>query len=185
MPELTNILSQIESVGPAAADQLLPLVYDELRQLAAAHLNRERPGQTLQATALVHEAYLKLVGSDANLSFANRKHFFAAAAQAMRRILINGAVRKQRVKHGGQAQRIDFDEQLVLDKAPDEQLIALDKALHRLQEIDAEAAEIVHLKYFAGLALPQIAEVLDLSPRTVDRRWAYARAWLLCELEKP
>ncbi len=184
MLEVSRILSQIEAGDRIAADQLLPLVYDELRQLAAAHLGREKPGQTLQATALVHEAYLKLIGGDANLSFADRKHFFAAAAQAMRRILINGANRKQRLKHGGEIQRIDFDEQLALDKSPDTEIISLDAALRRLEEIDGEAAEIVHLKYFAGLSLPQIAEVLALSPRTVDRRWAYARAWLHCELQK-
>jgi RNA polymerase sigma factor (TIGR02999 family) len=184
MVEVSRILSQIEAGDPTAADQLLPLVYDELRQLAAAHLGREKSGQTLQATALVHEAYLKIVGGDANLSFADRKHFFAAAAQAMRRILINSAIRKQRHKHGGAAQRIDFDEQLALDKPPDTDIIQLDAALRRLEEIDPQVAEIVHLKYFAGLSLPQVAEFMGLSPRTVDRRWAYARAWLHCELEK-
>jgi RNA polymerase sigma factor (TIGR02999 family) len=178
MADVTQILAQIESGDPSAAGQLLQLVYEELRQLAAAKMAQEKPGQTLQATALVHEAYLRLVDVEKAQHWDSRAHFFAAAAEAMRRILVDSALRKRRPKHGGDRQRVDLDSGLALDDLPDREILALDEALARLSEIDKSLAEVVNLKYFAGLTLSQIAEVLDISPRTADRRWAYARAWL-------
>ncbi len=178
MADVTQILSQIESGDPSAADQLLPLVYDELRKLAAARLAQEKPGQTLQATGLVHEAYILLVDAEQARTWESRGHFFAAAAESMRRILVNNALRKQRAKHGGDLQRVDLDAELALSDSSDDSILALNEALTQLFEADPTAAEVVKLKYFAGLSIPQIAELLGLSPRTADRRWAYARAWL-------
>jgi RNA polymerase sigma factor (TIGR02999 family) len=180
MSEVTQILSAIEQGDPHAAEQLLPLVYDELRKLAARKLGKEKPGQTLQATALVHEAYLRLVGTDQPRSYKDRGHFFAAAATAMRRILIDNARRKQTGKRGGRVQR-----QLLQDVAapqPDEDLLALDEALKKLAATDPAKAQLVELRYFAGLTGEQAAEVLGISPSTADRHWAFARAWLQAEV---
>jgi RNA polymerase sigma factor (TIGR02999 family) len=178
MTDVTQILSQIEQGDPSAAEQLLPLMYDELRKLAAARLRNEKPGQTLQATALVHEAYVRLVSADQSQHWDGRGHFFAAAAESMRRILINRARDKHRLKRGGDRQRVDLDEiSLALD-TPDEELIALDEAMQGLAEDDPVGARLVELKFFAGLNLRQAAETLGVPRRTADRHWAYARAWL-------
>ncbi len=177
MSNVTRILSAIEQGDGRAIDQLLPVVYQELRQLAAQKLSREKPGHTLQATALVHEAYLRLVGAD-NQTWKGRTHFFTAAAEAMRRILIENARRKHRLKRGGHQQRVDLDEAQILVEQPPEELLALDEALSQLAEIDGAKADLVKLRYFAGLTLEQAAEVLELSPTTAKRHWTYARAWL-------
>ena len=167
---------------PHVADQLLPLVYDELRRLAAQKLAHEQSDQVLQPTALVHEAYLRLVGKTAEHHWDDRGHFFAAAAEAMRRILVERARRKASHKHGGDWHRVDLDESLLPAIDTCEDLVALDKALDKLAATDQRAAELVNLRYFAGLALPEIAEILRISPRTADRYWAFARAWLHREL---
>jgi RNA polymerase sigma factor (TIGR02999 family) len=181
MSEVTRILSAIEQGDPHAAEQLLPLVYDELRQLAAQKLAQERPGQTLQATALVHEAYLRLVGDQ---QFTNRRHFFAAAAEAMRRILIERARRKGRARHGGGLHRADLLDEAVAAPTDDEQVLLLDEALTRLATVRPQAAELVQLRFFAGLTLEEIAPLLALSPRTTRRLWAFARAWLRRDMER-
>jgi RNA polymerase sigma factor (TIGR02999 family) len=178
MNEVTRILSAIEQGDPHAAEQLLPLVYDELRKLAAEKMAQERPGQTLQATALVHEAYLRLVDTDQVQRWRSRGHFFAAAAEAMRRILIESARRKKRVRHGGTHRRVNLDESCLVAPEPDEDLEALDEALGRLEAIDALAARLVKLRFFAGLSMPQAALALGLPLRTVERNWTYARTWL-------
>ena len=183
MTDVTRILLQIESGDPSAAEQLLPLVYDELRKLAAAKMAQEKPGQTLQATALVHEAYLRLVGSANQAGWEGRGHFFAAAAEAMRRILVENARRKKRLKRGGECSRQDLELSQVSAPEPREDLLALDEALTRLAVTDRTAAELVQLRYFAGLSLPEAAQTLGISPRTADRLWAYARAWLHRELQ--
>jgi RNA polymerase sigma factor (TIGR02999 family) len=180
--DVTLILSRIEQGEPQAAEQLLPLVYAELRKLAAAKMAQEKPDQTLQATALVHEAYIRLVDVEKAQHWNSRGHFFGAAAEAMRRILVDNALRKKRPKHGGDRLRADLDAGLTLNAAPDEEILALNEALTRLSEIDEVSAKIVHLKYFAGLTTSQIAQLLGISTRTADRRWAYARAWLHQEL---
>jgi RNA polymerase sigma factor (TIGR02999 family) len=179
MNEVTRVLSAIEQGEPQAAEQLLPLVYDELRRLAAAQLGREKPGHTLDATALVHEAYLRLVGDQ---HFESRRHFFAAAATAMRRILVEHARRMRRKKRAGQRERRPLDQIDVA--APDslEELLALHEALQKLVAADATAAQLVDLRFFAGLTIVQAAEVMNLSPRTADRLWAYARAFLHSEI---
>ncbi|MCI0358496.1 MAG: ECF-type sigma factor [Planctomycetaceae bacterium] len=203
MTDVTRILSQIDSGDPAAAEQLLPLVYDELRKLAAAKLAHEKPGQTLQATALVHEAYLRLVGSqgpgtssqepgEANLapgsrplapgSFSSRGHFFAAAAEAMRRILVDQARSKGRQKRGGGRRRIDIDAIDVAIQATPDQLLAIDEALEKLRREDAAVYELVKLRYFAGMNIEQAAAALGISAPTAYRHWNYARAWLHGEL---
>ena len=182
MPDVTQILSQIENGDAAAADQLLPLVYEELRRLAAAKLALEKPGQTLQATALVHEAYLRLVDVDRAEQWDSRGHFFSAAAESMRQILVNNAIRKNRPKHGGDRPRVDLDSNITCSHSPGDEVVEVSQALDRLSHVDCEAAELVKLKYFAGLSLPEIASLLGISPRTADRRWAYARAWLHQEL---
>jgi RNA polymerase sigma factor (TIGR02999 family) len=179
MADVTDILSAIEQGDPHAAEQLLPLVYDELRKLAAARLSQEKPGQTLQATALVHEAYLRLVNDQ---HFENRRHFFAAAAEAMRRVLLNRARDKKRLKRGGARRRVDLDQvQIALD-TDGEQLVALDAALTQLATEDAAAAELVNLRFFAGCTLKETAALLGLPQRTAERQWAYARAWLYARL---
>ena len=185
MGEVTRILAAIDGGDLRAVDELLPLVYQELRQLAAQRLSKEPPGQTLQATALVHEAYLRLVGSE-NQSWAGRGHFFAAAAEAMRRILIDSARRKKSLKHGGGRRRIDLDEAVVArdDKTSLDDLIALDEALELLSKKDKAKADLVKLRYFAGLTAEQAAEVLGISPSTADRHWAYARSWLRLEMAR-
>jgi RNA polymerase sigma factor (TIGR02999 family) len=182
MADVTQLLNAIEQGDAHAADLLLPLVYEELRRLAAQRLAQESPGQTLQPTALVHEAYLRLVGGDAAV-WDNRGHFFAAAAEAMRRILVESARRKKRLKHGSGRQRLELADQhlQVLPVADD--LLDLDEALTRLAAEDQAAAEVVKLHFFAGLTLEQIAETLAISRATVYRNWSYARAWLRCALE--
>jgi RNA polymerase sigma factor (TIGR02999 family) len=183
MNEVTRILSDIEQGEPGAADRLLPLVYGELRRLAAQKLTQEKSGQTLQPTALVHEAYLRLVDAEDAQSWNSRGHFFAAAAEAMRRILVENARRKRSLKRGGGTIRCDLDEGRLAAPQPNEDLLALDEALNRLAAADPKAAELVQLRYFAGLALPDAAEALGISPRTAGRLWAYARAWLRREIE--
>jgi RNA polymerase sigma factor (TIGR02999 family) len=180
MDDITPLLNAIEQGDPGAAEQLLPLVYAELRRLAAQKLACEKPGQTLDATALVHEAYLRLAGQEKPRSYRDRGHFFAAAAQAMRRILIDSARRKQAQKRGGGLQRQDLEG--VAAPEPDEDLLALDEALQKLAAVDPLKARLVELRYFAGLTGEQAAEVLDISPSTADRHWAYARAWLQAEV---
>ncbi len=188
MSDVTRILSKIESGDPLAAEQLLPLVYDELRKLAAAKLAFEKPGQTLQATALVHEAFLRLVstpqdqGDKGSSHWDGRGHFFAAAAESMRRILIENARRKGRTKHGGECVREELDDIPIVLSDVHEDLLALDAALDRLKTVNQQAVELVHLRYFAGLSLVEAAELLDISPRTAGRLWAYARAWLHQEI---
>ena len=184
MSDVTRILSQIESGDPSAAEQLLPLVYDELRKLAAARMAQEAPGQTLQATALVHDAYIRLVDVEQAQHWDSRGHFFAAAAEAMRRILVENARRRQSVKHGGQHVRIDLDEALTVGSEPRQDLLELDKHLERLSIADPRAAELVKLRFFAGLTGDQAAEVLGISPRSADMLWAYARAWLFETLQR-
>ncbi len=182
MSDVTRILSAIEQGEPGAADRLLPLVYDELRKLAARRLAREKPGQTLQATALVHEAYLRLVGGDDPKPWNGRGHFFGAAAEAMRRIVVENARRKARIRHGGGLRRVDLDEiDLARDESSDD-LLALDAALHRLAEEEPIVAQVVKLRHFAGMTIEQAAAALDISVRTANRHWAYARAWLFQQL---
>ena len=185
MSELTCILAAIEQDDPHAAAQLLPLVYDELRRLAAQKLADEKPGQTLQATALVHEAYLRLVGPEGRCQpWNSRGHFFAAAAEAMRRILVEQARRKQRTKHGGERRRVGLEEALVIADPPAGDLLALDEVLGRLETADPPAAELVKLRYFVGLTMPQAAKALGTSLRNAERNWTYAKTWLLRELAK-
>ena len=178
MSEVTRILSAIEQGDPHAAEQLLPLVYDELRKLAAQRLAQEKPGQTLQATALVHEAYLRLVGEDQEQHWESRGHFFAAAAEAMRRILVESARRKRSRKHGGGLVRHDLDDVQLAAPELGEDLLALDEALSKLAEKDPLKAELVKLRHFAGLTVEQAAQALGISSTTANRYWAYARAWL-------
>ena len=180
MSNVTRILSQIESGDPSAAEKLLPLVYEELRKLAAARLAQEKPGQTLQATALVHEAYLRLVGDSASRSFQNRRHFFASAATAMRRILVDAARAKRALKRGGEHQREPLHD--VAAPEPNDELLALHEALDRLAQEDPLKAQLVELRYFAGMTSDQAAEILGISPSSADRQWAFARAWLQSEV---
>jgi RNA polymerase sigma factor (TIGR02999 family) len=183
MSEVTHILSAIEQGDPQAAAQLLPLVYEELRLLATQKLAQERPGQTLQATALVHEAYVRLVDGAQVRPWNSRGHFFAAAAEAMRRILVENARRRRSAKHGGGRMREDLDRVQPTLPEPREDLLALDEALTRLVAADPTAARLVELRYFAGLTLPEAADVLGVSARTAGRLWAFARAWLRREVE--
>jgi RNA polymerase sigma factor (TIGR02999 family) len=188
MSEVTRILFAIVGGDPCAAEQLLPLVYDELRKLAAQKLAQEKPGQTLEATALVHEAYLRLVDVNRVQQWDSRAHFFAAAAEAMRRILIDQARRKQRPKHGGGRNRVTLDEALCLENAPNDDLLALDEALEKLAREEPAKAELVKLHYFAGLSLEEAGRALGISHRTAKRHWAYARAWLyaaICDAPAP
>lgn len=178
MSDVTRILSQIESGNPLAAGQLLPLVYDELRKLAAARLANEKPGQTLQATALVHEAYLRLLGGSAVQNWNSRGHFFGAAAEAMRRILINRARDKATAKRGANWSRVTLETIAIPGGLDPAELLAFNDLFEQLAESDPQAGEIAKLRIFAGLTVPEIAEALNLGPRTVDRQWAFARAWL-------
>jgi RNA polymerase sigma factor (TIGR02999 family) len=181
MSEVTRILSAIERGDVRAVDELFPLVYQELRQLAAQRLSKELPGQTLQATALVHEAYLRLVGGEEQ-SWSGHGHFFSAAAEAMRRILVENARRKQSLRRGGDRKRIRFDDADLAKEGASDEIIALDGALERLSKKDKVKADLVKLRYFAGLTIEQTAEVLNISATTAKRYWAYARAWLVREL---
>jgi RNA polymerase sigma factor (TIGR02999 family) len=183
MSHITYILNAIERGDRQAIDELFSAVYQELRQLAAQKLSREKPGQTLQATALVHEAYIRLVGEE-NQNWTSRSHFFAAAAEAMRRILIENARRKHRLKHGAGLQKVELNNADMSISEPPEDLIALDDALAKLATEEPVVAELVKLRYFAGLTLEQASEILGISRRTADRYWAYARAWLYKEVTK-
>lgn len=183
MSEVTQILKALEAGRSQAAEELMPLVYDELRRLAAWHLANEQPGQTLQATALVHEAYLRLVGKE-DPQWNGRRHFFGAAAEAMRRILVENARRKRRLKRGGQMERVDLEAVDIPSPMPDEDLLAMDEALDRLAATDARAAELVKLCFFVGLTQEQAAKELGVSISTVERTWAFARAWLFREIQK-
>ena len=185
MSEVTRILNQIESGDLSSSEELLPLVYGELRKLAAARLNRENPGQTLQATALVHDAYVRLVGTEQNCGWDSRGHFFAAAAEAMRRILIDRAREKQSQKRGGDWQRQELadiavgeGENLTAD------ILSLNEVLDRFEQVDPAKAKLVKLRYFAGLTIPQAAEAMQISTSTADRHWSYARAWLKTEINR-
>ncbi len=184
MSDLTRILHALNAGDPQAAAQLLPEVYEELRRLAAALLASEKPGQTLDPTALVHEAFLRLVGTPDGDNWANRRHFYAAAAQAMRRILVESARRKNRLKRGGQRQRQDIDLDGLLASEPDEDLLDLHEALEKLAEHDATKARLVELRFFAGLTLAEAASCLDISLSTADRYWRYARAWLYATISE-
>jgi RNA polymerase sigma factor (TIGR02999 family) len=184
MSEVTRILSAIEEGDPHAAAQLLPLVYDELRKLAAQKLAQEKAGQTLQATALVHEAYLRLVGADPEQAWDSRGHFFAAAAEAMRRILINHDRDKGRHKRGGGRQRVDLDGLTVADQASEDEVLALHEALQRLEQQNQPCAELVKLRFFTGLTMEEAAAALGIAPRTAHRYWAFARAWLYDALRR-
>jgi RNA polymerase sigma factor (TIGR02999 family) len=185
MSDVTRILSQIDAGDPRAAQKLLPLVYEELRKLASAKLATEKPGQTLQATALVHEAYLRLIGGDTNAKWDSRGHFFAAAAEAMRRILVENARRKGRVRHGGGLRRLDvLEADVAASPSDDQQILELDEALTRLAEVRPQAAELVKLRFFAGLTEDEAAPLLGLSPRTARRLWVFARAWLRRDIER-
>ncbi len=176
MSEVTHLLSAIDAGDPRASGQLLPLVYEELRKLAAVRMANEK-AQTLQATALVHEAWLKIAG-DGSEHFANRRHFFKAAADAMQQILIDIARRKQRVKHGANRIGDELHESSIAMAVPSEQLLSVNDALETLALEDPQAAKVVQMRYFVGMTVPEIAAALDLAPRTVDRHWAFARAWL-------
>ncbi|MFO0881570.1 MAG: ECF-type sigma factor [Gemmataceae bacterium] len=178
MSEVPHILLAIEGGDPKAAKQLLPLVYDELRRLAAHQLGHEKPGYTLQPTALVHEAYLRLIGGDPDRRWNGCGHFFAAAAESMRRILVEAARRKGRARHGGGRLRVELDTEVASSGEDDDDLLALDEALGRLAEIDPTAVRLVELRYFAGLTMSQAADALGVPLRSAERDWAYARAWL-------
>jgi RNA polymerase sigma factor (TIGR02999 family) len=186
MNDVTRILSAIEQGDPRAAEQLLPLVYDELRRLAAQRLAQEKPGQTLQATALVHEAYLRLVAGDQEREWDGRGHFFAACAEAMRRILVEKARRKQRLRHGGdlQQQPLDGQEPAIVSAVDEIDLLALHEALDRLEALSPRRAQLVKLRYFAGFTLPEIATLLGVAQSTAEADWTYAKAWLKREMEK-
>jgi RNA polymerase sigma factor (TIGR02999 family) len=184
MGDVTRILNAAQSGDPTAAEQLLPLVYEELRKLAAARMANEATGHTLQPTALVHEAWLRLAGNDPQVQFANRAHFFAAAAEAMRRILIERARRKGAGKRGGDWQRIDLDKVDIAAEADDDTLLLVNEALEKLAQEDAKAAEIAKLRFFGGLTLEEAAQVLGVTDRTADRYWAFARVWLFDEMRQ-
>ena len=185
MSDVTRILTAIQQGNQSAAEQLLPLVYEELRSLAGRKMAHEKPGHTLQATALVHEAYLRLVDGAHACCWDSRRHFFAAAAEAMRRILIEEYRRKKSLRHGGGFVRVEFEDPAdEPDLADSANLVALDEALAKLEQFDSEAAELVKLRYFAGLTVQEAAEALGISPRTVKRNWAFARAWLQREIDR-
>jgi RNA polymerase sigma factor (TIGR02999 family) len=184
LTDVTRILSAIEQGDPRAAEQLLPLVYEELRKLAVQKLAREKAGQTLQATALVHEAYLRLVGDDPDRAWDNRGHFFAAAAEAMRRILIDQARSKKSQRRGGARQRHELAQLAIAAPEPSLDILTLNEALERFEALDPAKAALVKLRYFTGLTIPQAAEAAGISTTTADRYWSYARAWLHAELKK-
>jgi RNA polymerase sigma factor (TIGR02999 family) len=184
MNDVTRILADIEHGDPRAAEQLLPLVYDELRKLAAAKLAREKAGQTLQATALVHEAYLRLVGGEQPPNWNGRTHFFRAAAEAMRRVLVDSARRKQSTKRGEGRQRVELEDLAAPESLPEEDILAINEALEKLAQHDRQKAELVTLRYFAGLTLEEAAAVIGISRATADRNWGYAKSWLYCELTR-
>lgn len=184
MTDVTQILRRIEQGDAVAAGQLLPLVYDELRKLAGLKMAQESPGQTLQATALVHEAYLRLVDVEEPQHWDGRGHFFAAAAESMRRILVESARRRKRIKRGGDMSRQDLLDVPVAASEIQEELLALDAALNRLEEVDPQAVELVQLRYFVGLSIDETAKILGISPRSADRIWAFARAWLHREIAR-
>jgi RNA polymerase sigma factor (TIGR02999 family) len=183
MSDVTRILSAIKQGNPHAAEELLPLVYDELRKLAAERMAQEKPGQTLQATALVHEAYLRLVDGNKAQHWDSRGHFFAAAAESMRRILVESARKKKRQRHGGGRHRVDLQEAVSLADSPHDDLLALDEALTRLTAREPAKAELVKLRYFAGLSIDEAADLMHISRTTAKRYWAFARAWLLAEID--
>jgi RNA polymerase sigma factor (TIGR02999 family) len=185
MSDITRMLDAVAADDPRAAAELLPLVYEELRKLAAARLAEEKPGQTLQPTALVHEAYLRLVGGEHLRSWNGRGHFFAAAAEAMRRILVEAARKKGRVRHGGGQQRVDLDDICLVSPSPCDDVLAIDEALTRLAELDPVRAELVKLRFFAGLTMPESAVALGISLATAERYWSFARTWLYAELSDP
>jgi RNA polymerase sigma factor (TIGR02999 family) len=178
MSDVTQILDSIARGDEQASQQLLPIIYQDLRRVAASMLAREPPGHTLQATALVHEAYVRLVDAEGEQTWKHRGHFFAAAAEAMRRILVEKARRKQRVKHGGEHQRIELDDERLVCSIPSDQLLAVDEALERFGEEEPEKAQLVKLRFFAGLSIEEAAETLGISRATASRHWTYARAWL-------
>jgi len=182
MNDVTRILTAIQQAEPQASEKLLPLVYEELRKLAAQKLANEKPGQSLQATALVHDAYLRLVDVQTAQQWNSRGHFFAAAAEAMRRILVERARRKSRSKYGGGLDRHDLNDLDIAAPALPEEILALDQALDKLASTNSEAAELVKLRYFVGLTIPEAAGILGVSPRKANQVWAYARAWLLAEM---
>jgi RNA polymerase sigma factor (TIGR02999 family) len=182
MSDVTRLLDAVAAGDRKAATDLLPLVYDELRRLAAARMAEERPGQTLQATALVHEAYLRLISGGRPDGWDGRGHFFAAAAEAMRRILVEAARRKGRARHGGGQRRIDLDESALVAETPGDDLLAIDEALTRLAKLDPMRAELVKLRFFAGLTMPEASAALGISLATAERHWAFARTWLYAEL---
>jgi RNA polymerase sigma factor (TIGR02999 family) len=184
MSDVTQLLSAMDAGDPRAADQLLPLVYEELRKLAAAKMAQEKPGQTLQATALVHEAWLRLAGPEQQKAWNSRGHFFGAAAEAMRRILVDRARQKARVRHGGGLERIDLAQVTIATEDSDDTVLAIHEALEKLALESPPKAEIVKLRYFTGLEHAEIAQVLGLSEPTVRRHWAYARSWLYAELKQ-
>jgi RNA polymerase sigma factor (TIGR02999 family) len=183
LSEVTRIIEAIDAGDATAASQLLPIVYDELRRLATQRLSQERPGQTLQATALVHEAYLRLVDAENAPHWQNQAHFFAAAAEAMRRILVENARRKRRVKHGGDFHRVKLADCDLATPMTNERILAVDEALDRLAAEDPAAAQLVKLRFFAGFSIPEAARILGVSRTTAYEQWAYARAWLQCEVE--
>jgi RNA polymerase sigma factor (TIGR02999 family) len=178
MTEVTQVLDAIARGDAQASEQLLPLIYQELRRLAASMMAQEPAGHTLEATALVHEAYVRLVDSEEELKWSHRGHFFAAAAEAMRRILVDKARRKQRVKHGGEHHRVELDEERPICSVPSDQMVALDEALERFAQEEPEKAQLVKLRFFAGLSIEEAAETLGISRATASRHWTYARAWL-------
>ena len=183
MTDVTRILNAVEQGDPSAAEQLLPLVYDELRKLAAQKMAQEKPGQTLQATALVHEAYVRLVDVEKAQHWDSRRHFFAAAAEAIRRILIDSARRKTSRKRGGDWDRVELDSEIAAPEALADDLLAVDDAVSRLAVHDPQAAELVKLRYFAGFSITQAAEALGISRSSAYEQWTYARAWLQCALD--
>jgi RNA polymerase sigma factor (TIGR02999 family) len=178
MSDVTRILERVEQGDPKAGDELLPLVYGELRKLAAAKMAQEKPGQTLQATALVHEAWLRLAGPDEQKAWNSRGHFFGAAAEAMRRILVESARRKARLRHGGEWERADVNEIEIAGPMPEERLVQVSEALDELEREAPEAAQVVKLRYFAGLTQEQVAETMGISLRTAERHWTWAKSWL-------
>jgi RNA polymerase sigma factor (TIGR02999 family) len=182
MSDVTRILKAIEHGDPQAADELLPLVYEQLRELASQRMAREAPGQTLQPTALVHEAWLRLIGNQ-RVQWEGRAHFFGAAAEAMRRILINNARRKRAIRHGGGQQRVSLEETEIAGSAKDDEMLAVNEALEKLAARDTTKAELVKLIYFVGLTIPEAASILGISEPTAKRHWSYARAWLFSTIE--